>query len=480
MKGNKKINLQEKELYKLFNEIKFEESELNNMEEEVDIIQKERIKKNLNNKIKRKNRSNKLKYTSIAAAITLVFSIGIVTASPTFAKNIPVLNSIMQTLNNKYGNRGDYAKYSEIINKSVSNNGITITINEVIADDSKLVISYTLKTNKKIKDLEVFGLGGFLKIDSKTFSSMGTSFGQYIDDYTYIGSEEIHTSIPEDKKFNIDVNITEVSDIKGKWNFAFSASKEEISRESTVFRPNQKLDLPDSNVAIDKVVFSPIDTSIFITGYGKNKNIKAGPNGGMFDYNYWIAFDDTGVELIPKGIGGGECDFNKNTFSSEMQYEKSKSIPKYLTIIPCKITPSGGGGVKRDENGKEMPITIQTKKPKEIGKTIDGVYPIELSQGKMGKLIINDIKTENNKTIVKYTAKGMAPYFQAQDLLIKDDKGKCIEIKDYIRRADDQNPNEFTKIFEALDPNKKYTIFTNNFDNVEFREDLKFKIELNK
>ncbi|MCS4463531.1 hypothetical protein JTT01_02005 [Clostridium botulinum] len=110
--------------------------------------------------------------------------------------------------------------------------------------------------------------------------------------------------------------------------------------------------------------------------------------------------------------------------------------------------------MKRDENGKEMPITIQTKKPKEIGKTIDGVYPIELSQGKMGKLIINDIKTENNKTIVKYTAKGMAPYFQAQDLLIKDDKGKCIEIKDYIRRADDQNPNEFTKIFEALDPNK--------------------------
>ncbi len=110
--------------------------------------------------------------------------------------------------------------------------------------------------------------------------------------------------------------------------------------------------------------------------------------------------------------------------------------------------------MKRDENGKETPITIQTKKPKEIGKIIDGVYPIELSQGKMGKLIINDIKTENNKTIVKYTAKGKAPYFQAQDLLIKDDKGKCIEIKDYIRREDNQNPNEFTKIFEALNHNK--------------------------
>ncbi len=73
-------------MYKLFNEIKFEESELNNIEEEVDIIQKKRIKKNLNNKIKRENRSNKLKYTSIAVVITLAFSIGIVTASPTSLK----------------------------------------------------------------------------------------------------------------------------------------------------------------------------------------------------------------------------------------------------------------------------------------------------------------------------------------------------------------------------------------------------------
>lgn len=221
---------------------------------------------------------------------------------------------MIQILNNKYGNKGDYVKYSEIINKSVSNNGITITINEVIADDSKLIIGYTLKSYKKIKDLEVFGLGRFLKINGKTFSSGGSSCGDYIDDYTYIGSEEIHTSIPKDKKFNVDLNITEVSDIKGKWDFAFSVSKEEIFRESTVFKPNQKLDLPDSIATIDKVVFSPIDTSIFITGNGKNKNIKAGPNGGMFDYRYWVAYDDNGVELIPKGLGGGKFDFNENIF----------------------------------------------------------------------------------------------------------------------------------------------------------------------
>ncbi len=73
------------------------------------------------------------------------------------------MNSIIQKLNNKYGNKGDYAKYSEIINKSVSNNGITITINEVIADDSKLIIGYTLKGDKKIKRFRSIWAGRIFK-----------------------------------------------------------------------------------------------------------------------------------------------------------------------------------------------------------------------------------------------------------------------------------------------------------------------------
>ena len=75
---------------------------------------------------------------------------------------------------------------------------------------------------------------------------------------------------------------------------------------------------------------------------------------------------------------------------------------------------------------------------------------------------------------------GKAPYFQATDLLIKDEKGNDIKIKDYNIRKDAANPNEFSKVFESLDPNKKYTIYTNDFSNVEFRDDLKFNIQLNK
>ncbi len=474
---NKSFNLEEKDIFKLFNEIKVEEDEFNDMNEEIPTIKKERIKKNLNKRIKEQKRFKALKYGSIAAAISLVSIIGIGTVSPAFAKNIPILNSITQTINDKFGFSGDYAKYSQDVSQSATDNGITLTINEVLADDSKLILGYTIKSDKKISDLEMFTLSS-LKINGKRpdGGSHGSAAGSYIDDYTYVGTEEIHTKIPQSSDiFNIDLKVTDIGDIKGKWEFAFSISKEELLKSSTVFNPKNKIDFPDSSVNVDKVVFSPIDTSIFISGKSKYERDRA-----LLDYDYWIAFDDKGIELTPKGLGGGSGNLKEKTFTSEMNYVSMKNIPKYLTIVPCKIIPSAGGGVSVDKNGKETPITIKTEKPKEISKVIDGIYPIELSQGKVGKLIIKGIKTENDKTIVKYTAEGKAPYFQASDLLIKDEHGENIKIKDYNIRKDEQNPNEFTKVFEALDSNKKYTIYTNDFSNVEFREDLKFKIEFNK
>ncbi|KAJ53705.1 hypothetical protein BD780_002953 [Clostridium tetanomorphum] len=475
--NNNDFNLEEKDIYKLFNGIKIEESEFNDMNEEVDQIQKERIKKNLNKRVKGKKGSKALKYGSMAAAISVACFIGIKAAPPTFAKNIPVLNSIIQMLKNEDGDHGEYEKYSQIVDKSVTDKGVTLTINEILADESKLVISYTIKSDKKIKDLEVYPLQGFLKINGKNFSGSGVSRGKYIDDYTYVVSEEADIdSFKAPEKFNVDLEVSEIANIKGKWNFDFSVSKEEIAKSSTIIKPNKKVSFPDSNITIDKVVLSPIGTYILINGEFKdkvkNRNI---PAGEMFEYNYWVAYDDKGVELIPNGIGAGAADSSK--FSSKMAYTKVKDIPKHLTILPLKWTPTGGGGV--DENGKEVHYSIEeSKKPKEVSKIIDGKYPIEISQGKMGKLIIKEIKTEKDKTIVKFTAEGKAPYTQGTSLSIKDAFGKEVKIKDSDIRKNEEKPNEFTMEFESLDPNKQYRVCTTDFANVEVGEDLKFNIEI--
>ncbi|RXI45820.1 DUF4179 domain-containing protein [Clostridium tetani] len=474
---NNNFNLEEKDIYKLFNGIKIEESEFEDMDREISTIEKERIKKNLNKKIKNKKNLKIVKYGSIAAAVTLACTIGLGTAYPTFAKDIPVLGSIIQTLNGRYGDSGEYEKYSEVIDKSITDKGITVTINEVLADDYKLIIGYTIKSDEKIKDLEVFNLNSFLKINGKGFCGSGSATGKYIDDYTYVGSEETNINLfKAPKNFNVDLKIRDILGKKGKWNFAFSVSREDIVKNSITFNPNKKIDFPDAIVNIDKTVFSPVGTYISLSGNYKDENGGQNPSN-IFEYDYWIAFDDKGVELAPIGIGGGTSN-NKN-FNSQMNYTKVKDIPKYLTIIPCKITPSAGGGVSVDKDSKEIHQTIKTKKPKEISKIIDGKYPIELNQGKFGKLVIKEINTKGDTTTVKFIALGKTPHFQAGSLYIKDENGERINFKDhYDIRRNEENPNEFEIDFEALNKNKKYSICTDDFSNVEFREDLKFKIEL--
>lgn len=468
----KNLNLEEKDIYKLFNEIKINEVNLyENNKEEVSELQKKRIKKNLMKTLKEKRNFKGLKYGTMAAGLSIICLVGTAFKYPAFAENIPGLNSIMEVLNSSHGNHTKYSDYSTLINKTVTSNDVTFTINEALADDSKIILSYTIKSSKKINDLEVFGLNHFLKINGKSFGSGGSMVGKYVDDTTYIGSAEIESdAIKEAKDLNIDLNIEKIGDIKGNWDFTFSLSKNEALKNKMVVEPNVKINHKDRVTTIDKVTISPLETSISISEV-LNKDVD--PNNPLLPYASFIVFDDRGVEL---GWKGGNSKQNSSKLIGEDSYSNLNYKPKYLTIIPYMTTPQKVGSANSD--GKET--VTKGIVPKEVSKDINGSCPMELSQGKVGKLIITEVIKETNKTIVKYKAEGIAPLLQGQNFHIKDSEGNYVKILDYDIRKDESNPNEFTKTFEALEPNKKYTLSTDTFDNVDIREDLKFTIELNK
>lgn len=277
----------------------------------------------------------------------------------------------------------------------------------------------------------------------------------------------------------VDLNINDILGIKGKWNFAFAVSKDELVKNSSVFTPQSKVDLPDCLVTVDKIVFSPIDTTINFSGIYKDKNISAQARAMEPFFYTWVVFDDKGIELIDRGGSwGGNTNLPEGKdFKGNAQYEKANNIPQYLTLIPCRITPAGGGGVSIDQSGQETPVTIKTKTPGESTQKIDGHFPFELAQGKMGKLIIKDIKTANGETVVRYTAEGKAPYLQGSTLHIKNSAGEYVTPKQYIKR-DEENTNEFTMVFPALEGSKQYSVSTSRFENIDFMEELKIMIEL--
>lgn len=466
MMDNLNKNLNEKDIYEAFNDMDFDEKEFKDIPIEMSEIQKRKLKNNLNKKIKGK-KSKKIKIATTAAAVTLCCLIGIGMAAPGFAKDIPVLRSIVQTMNDKYGVQGDYQKYSQIINKTVYSNGMGVTINEVLCDDSQLIISYTVKSDKKIKGLDQqigdLFLGNNIKINGKTEHFGGGMQWDYLDDNTLIGVCEIDVGRKKmPKKFNIDLNISQIFNVKGKWNFAFSASKDEIMAKTKVFNPNTKIEFPNSKIIVEKVMFSPINTSIFIKGDYKDREKFNHITMGIFDYDNWFILDDKGRKLSNKGASGGTAQgiFKTYDFEYKFDFESSKDIPKYLTVIPCEIQKGNA-------------------KIQQVKKVIDDKYPIELNQGKIGNLIIKDLKYENDKTIIEYTADGKFPDFQASHLYIKDEKGEMIKpYNEFNKKRDENNPKEFTLEVPRLEKGKKYFLCTNTLDNFEFKEEYMFKIPL--
>ncbi len=82
-----------------------------------------------------------------------------------------------------------------------------------------------------------------------------------------------------------------------------------------------------------------------------------------------------------------------------------KSIPKYLNVVPYRIN------FDREEYKKYKSSDGSIFIPP-IYKDISGVYPIELSQGAMGKLIIKEIKLTKIKLLLNIRQKERRHFYK--------------------------------------------------------------------
>lgn len=473
--SDKDLLLEEKDILKLLNYFRLDEDEdpLDPAGDEVPEWQRDRIKKKLNRKIRIIRSLKILRIGSIAAAILLAAVIAIETTSPVLAKNIPLVNSFLQMISDKFGYQGDYAAYTQLVDKSVTYHGITVTINEALADDTKFIFGYTIKSGSKIenKNLNLADLFMATKVNGSNLRGGGAR-GEFIDDFTYVGSGEFEYDTSSFfNKLKVDINVKEILGVEGNWDFAFTVSKDELIKNSTVFNTSIKVDLPDREITIDKVVLSPIDTTIFYSGVYKNQDIN---QKGFIDTHYqWLVFDDQGVELASESAGEGGI----GPFTGSMQFEKVNGIPHYLTVIPYVNTLTKDIKVNLESNDQKTQVAQTIIIPSE-SRVLDGKFPFELSQGKMGKLIIKDIVNENGETVIQYTAEGKAPYHQGRAFYIKDASGDVVAAKNYAIRRDKGHPNEFTQVYPLLDLSKGYYACTSRFEDEELLEDCKVTIEL--
>lgn len=182
----------------------------------------------------------------------------------------------MERLSTLLGVEEDLSPYSTVVGKSVSKNGITVTLNEVILDGHSLIISYKtkIKDNATLKNLNIKRITE-LPIDTDVtiggqniVNSIGSS-STPIDKLTSISESEIQlndSSVLSDKSnftinfYTLDKSNTTIGKLK------FAASGKELNAKTKNVALNQSFTLPDktkitlknyrSNIIDQKIIFT--------------------------------------------------------------------------------------------------------------------------------------------------------------------------------------------------------------------------------
>lgn len=250
---------------------------------------------------KQKRKTKKKIVSSVAAGIIGVVIIG--AFNPVIASKIPVLKSAFEAVQNKIEYPGEYSNYATVINKTVSSEGVDITLSEVICDGRYLSVSFKVESKipfKYIKydyepsvdydltkeeankiekrQLEYEGSG---RVDFSEYelnnSGIAGLDGKFLDEYTFVGVERYELNnlekIPNEFKYKLNINKLicnswnpeKIKDqvILGSWNFEVPVKVTNVENKEIILNEKQneyeikKLSLTPFELIIESVNSRP-------------------------------------------------------------------------------------------------------------------------------------------------------------------------------------------------------------------------------
>ncbi|MGL5347809.1 MAG: DUF4179 domain-containing protein [Peptostreptococcaceae bacterium] len=266
----------------LLNETKVDLNEYS--EEELNDIEKMKLKQGIKQRIGKK-KSNKGKNIAIASSI-FILSMAAMNLEA-IADQIEKLIS-KNPIENFENYKGTNANgYTNIIDKTVTNNGLAITINEVIFDYENIIIMYTIEGENV--DTQSMDIMPNIYLDGKKVEIAGAS-GTYSDKDSKLKQVTLEPMIPISKvgKFDMKVVIGGKRDFpqdeiieKGKWKYSFEVSNEAMKNATNEIDIYKKITLEDGmNLVIEKVVTTPISTTVKIKSDNISQELVESASGG--------------------------------------------------------------------------------------------------------------------------------------------------------------------------------------------------------
>ncbi|MNK35093.1 hypothetical protein D3C87_536060 [compost metagenome] len=327
-------------LYEELNDVRMDVSAYE--EETITEMERKRWEKRVLRKLPKRKSRSVIKWAGLAGAIVLTASLVIPIGGTALAK-MPLIYRLIESFI-QVDNPPDLSNYKTAVGETAENAYGRMTLNEVLVDTDRLLISATLETDKRmnIEDMGAPFPTIFVNGEEAPHPFWNEGFGEKNDGiYTITGDIPLNTlpHFPSGEllqiKISYDFSRKDMrAQIDKPWVFDVKVSTKQMQKDTVTYEINKPLPLKHGGtVTINKVVSSPVSTTLY---YDVSQAMLG---------KFWI-------RLVSKGGMVKELQFYESKLSGERTYHR---------YGPLDLKKGAYWIVAEDKNGKEISPRVPIK-----------------------------------------------------------------------------------------------------------------------
>lgn len=346
-------------------------------------------------------------YSVNAALVGFGLFLGTAMVSPAMAKvasSIPVVGTFFNDIGDDGLRIAGQKGLTQMVGQSSKDNGITLTVNEIFYDGTRLAIGFTQESLLAIGELE----RPTIEVDGKEINFSAGSSGEFRTPQKYSGKIDINPTEELPEEFDIKVKFDAVGVIPGKWEFAFPVKQ---SNQVLVIRPNETKLMDDAEVTISSLKLGPAGTDLAV------KVIADKTKSGIDPYQleFHIVDDQGNVLDTLSGSGYGETVDGKEVATLDFLYAPLDEGVKSIRVTPYTRILS-------EKTPEEDSVLLENQE-----------LPFSLDQGELGNVLIKEIEYLNDKMIVYFDIQSdgiIDNHASFNSIWLKDASGTKLVMKD--------------------------------------------------
>lgn len=457
-------------------------------------------------------------YVTASAAIVLLATVVIGFVSPTMAQvlsRIPFVGSVFEAAGDAGLQISSREGLATVVNQTAIDQGIEITMNEVIYDGIRLSVGFVhdrslgLQFTPRLGSLEIDGnpliysMGGVTKaLPSNRKATV----------FKFTPSEPL----PEQFTMTLQLDAVELTEggerivVDGNWRFETEVNR---LREGIIARvfddPPEKTD-GQVIVRVREVMFTPITTMVSFdwiepweepaldmgmppppdaeSPLPSVPTLEPGaltapppPPGTPEEFSEpewkteervsYELIDERGLQLEPFSFEGrGQVEDGRMIHRYTALFAPTDADAQFLVFRPVKerieLKRTGPGSYKNAEEPRHHEASLPTK------------WPLVLSQGDAGSLTIHEIVFADDQTVVEYEVHGKNPYVQDGAFWLEDSAGNSFRFDRYDQERTSLDRYAYRAVLPPIAEREGLVIKTVELNAPEPMADLEFRLPL--